>query len=140
MREQHEMNYQDRQISLSTALDELQGEQIAALMVSSPRSPEGFLLIMAPNFGGDSLSLWTLISEQAIDFSPEYITTLRNSPGICFVAISVDESLDLATMSSVNSVNFPWDDWRLIYARVKRQDGTWDERKGPAYDPGHTSL
>jgi hypothetical protein len=72
-----------------------------------------FICLWPPRF-----ETWRIVGETNENLDEMLLDKLIVLPEIEYAAASQDEMLDIDQLDHVRRDNFPWDDWRLIAARV----------------------
>ena len=128
-------NYHPSGLNVTDAFELLAADEVQSLLISpAEEQAEFFAMVFCPYFDGDASSYWYGTFELKTGYTDELINTVRQIPRVDFVAVSLEDDLDLSDVEQVTKETFPWADWRLIEAVVADgQDlGSQQIKKGPA--------
>lgn len=127
-----EGKYRSRDSTLEELIDELREGLASSVIVSDKRGSKGYILIHGPNLDGDRFPYWYVVAEREGEYSRKLLEPFKKVANLLFVSIASEDTLDLDDLELVSPSSFPWGHWRLFGAAVRRQDGIWDQREGPA--------
>lgn len=119
----------DGELSAIGAL--LRGGSISSARFIPHLSSISWLMLFCPMFDEEGVPWWSMVVEYRTSLYDEALDKLRSIPGLTFVSVSVEESLEFSH-KILNPHTFPWTHWRLIRAAVRNDDGTWVEHSGPS--------
>jgi hypothetical protein len=107
----------------SELLDEFwQTDMLGFFIMVGPRTARGgHILVRPPHCYGSKFPYWYIVADNPDGWDQALLDKFIQLQGICYAAISDDDTLDLHELDHVDENNFPWDHWRLIAARVPRQ-------------------
>lgn len=125
------LNYRDSDDLLPRLAARLNSGELASIQMRRQRPSLLLVGIYRPKFCDEPPNQWRLIVEGLEDEVANLYAACRNSDGIAFASLSVDEAPEL-TNDDLSADTFPWDDWRLVRAAVRSPNGEWEERNGPA--------
>ncbi len=112
-------DYSPSGLTLAQATEELaSGRSHSILISSSEEETDFFALVFSPQRVGASNLWWHGLFEFKAEYSRQLFDTVRQAPGINFVSLSMEDSIDLPENAHVTEETFPWDDWRLVEAVV----------------------
>jgi len=100
----------------------------------APGDGRWWMMLFRPMFDSDGAPWWSLVVEYRILAADRAFEELKRIPGVSFVSVSMEESLDFGP-GPVTPGTFPWTHFRLIRAAVRDGAGGWVERRGPAEMP-----
>ena len=85
--------------------------------------------VYAPRFCGAPLQQWTCVAEADEATARAWFGRSLADAQVAFVALCANDAPEFET-ERVTIENFPWGDWRVQRAAVRRTDGTWEDRTG----------
>lgn len=121
-------------LGAAEAVEALSAQSLGAVAVRRQcGSGPALLTVYRPGVAGDRFPLWHGAAELRDVPTLDASEVARDVPGLVFVAVLIDDTLDLDDITTVNATTFPWDDWRLVEAVVRSEDtGLMEWRRGPA--------
>jgi hypothetical protein len=84
----------------------------------APGRRGGFIMVRPPRCYGSNFPYWHIVADNHDGWDEPLLDKIVQFQGICFAAISDDDTMDLHELDHVDENNFPWDHWRLVAARV----------------------
>jgi hypothetical protein len=123
------LEYESTSLTLVEALPLLERGEIAAVLGRAATKSRQ-LFIFPPHFRGGESSNWELTAD--VEGSrASLFDELQQPAGVILVVLAREDSLDLEP-DNMSPDGFPWNDWRLIKAALRRDDGSWLIGHGPA--------
>ena len=117
--------------TFASAVDRLEREEIASMILRPQVGPVRYVLLTCPFFQGQKLGLFF----GTVEFTDTDYRSLWHLilavPGLTVACLGFEEGVEL-TDSSLHPNSFPWSAWPLVVGAV-RQTGTdpWTAREGP---------
>ena len=96
------------------------------------KSGQNSILAHAPKSCEHALSQWHVCADTTLEFALLWFRNCLATNDLDYVAIYVDDDPDYEGIETLDVDTFPWDYLDLIKAAVRRPDGRWDQRPGPA--------
>lgn len=128
--EEKDMMYRRSSLGLEEAA-ELLDRGIVSSVCLTDKSGNALFLLNRPTAFGEVSSFWYGYGEKQEDASFGSIARLKEIEGLRFIAISLEDALDL-DLETLTLENFPWEHWRLLTAAFRQPNGTWYQRLGSA--------
>ena len=129
--ETHALNYVGTREPLETLRQGLLSGELSSIQAVHWVVGRRLLLgVYSPHFAGAHHDEWLLTAAADESMLASYYDLARDTDGVAFLAITADEMLDV-DLVDVKGGKFPWSDWRLRRAAVRREDEGWEERLGP---------
>jgi len=126
----HELDYEPAAGAWVDFEDDLSSARASSLRFMVESGSLRWLLIYAPNFDSQGVPWWSLVVETRARDYAELFRSMREVPGLRYVIVSNEDTLDLHE-AALDPETFPWDDDRLIRAALVA-GGSWVDRHGPA--------
>ena len=103
----------------SALLEEFRQTDLAGFFIFvAPGSRGGLISVRPPRCYGSTFPYWHIVADNRDGWDEPLLDKIVQFEGVCFAAISDDDTMDLHELDHVDENNFPWDHWRLVAARV----------------------
>jgi hypothetical protein len=122
------LRYDERTIDPATLARELARGELVSVQLAQGSPTEILLELYAPKFCGSRHNEWTCIVEGPDESIERLYRGCLEGPDLSYPALYFDDVPDYE-VEHITVETFPWDDWRLKQAAVRRPDRTIEERR-----------